>query len=693
MRQTVSKVLVCLTLFSTHSYAEWPEVKGMFSGKKSATSCPRWDSGGPTFQMPRMKAKTFTKKTPPTDSKPDCETKEYEKYLDLHDEYKDLLKKRSKISKQDVNDYELKVKKKTHYNITGPLGSLILPKVKKTSTGVNEEKKAEKQSELDEIDSKIADKKEEYKDQLNYWKMLCVKKNTPSSCELVKTNFKNTPTEENFENLIKTVAAVQLKGEDNKTQLIYLSTDDTKDKKKWGEIKDHMDKDRIEALEPKIKKAEKAMEIYEKQKKGEALEKRFESVCGGCSDIENMLKDSATPAGFKPELVKLAAQFKCRVKTIESCDKDKEFNKSATSIEALLKNPDDKDANFQLEKAYTQLKSVNDQKTGEPCMSCDQFLGMRETLPEESSKNLDPFLKKIGCPLPPKADPTCQEAIDTMATLSNDPDFDPEVIDPKYSEILQDVSEQDCCKELPAMQAVRDEVRAAKQYASLKVIDKSANYKITKALDCIICEEIATDDQKPKKTSTAQVPNTCAFYHKNNGKVNSFVCANGPPVNEKCTPGNAKFTQDAYGVGGKFGELIDFKLKCYCDPSNGESVNASCCPISNQQKVDKYGKPLTTKVQDGGDELYTRAKVDIFQSGQTEAVTIDSIEALCGWGISQLKTNYNEYMKNRTAICYEVNDKHDKGEVLGSVFEQEVEVFEETPKKSGGNGKGNGKGY
>ena len=75
MRQTVSKVLVCLTLFSTHSYAEWPEVKGMFSGKKSATSCPRWDSGGPTFQMPRMKAKTFTKKTPPTDSKPDCETK------------------------------------------------------------------------------------------------------------------------------------------------------------------------------------------------------------------------------------------------------------------------------------------------------------------------------------------------------------------------------------------------------------------------------------------------------------------------------------------------------------------------------------------------------------------------------------------------------------------------------------------
>lgn len=693
MKQTLNVLLICSILFSTHSYAEWPEVKGMFGGKKSATSCPRWDSGGPTIQLPAWKGKTYTRKTPPKESKPECETAVYEEYLDLHDEWKDLVKERSKIKKQDVNDYDLKVKKKTNYGVNGPFGYLITAKVKKVSKGVNETKQAEKDSELAEIEAKIAAKKEEYKDKLNYWKMLCIKKNTPNSCELVKENFRNDPSEAHFEDLIKTIAALQIRNDDNKTQLIYLSTTDTKDKKKWGDIKDRMDKDRIEALGPKIKKAEAAVEIYEKQKKGEAVEKRFESVCGGCSDIENMIKDSQIPAEDKPALAKLAATFKCRVKTIESCDKDKEFNKSAASIEALLKNPNDKDANFQLQKAYTSLKSVVDEKTGQPCMSCDQFLGIREGLIEEeseNSKNLDPFLKKIGCPLPTENDePTCKEAVDAMDTLSNDPDFDPDVMDPKFSEILHDVSELNCCKELPQMQAVRDEVKSATKYSSIKVIDKSSNYKITKALDCISCEDSIDDVQKPKPSKTVQKPNSCEFYTKNNGKVKMFQCSSGPGIGDSCTPGNAKFAQDAYSKGGKYGELESFNLQCYCDPGNGESVNATCCPISNAQKVATYGKSTTTKVVDGGTELYTASKVDIFKNGDTKPMTIDSIESLCGWGISQLNTNYKDFMKNRSAICYEVDDKGERGAVLGSVFEQEVGVFD-NPVNDKGNGKGNG---
>ncbi len=214
----------------------------------------------------------------------------------------------------------------------------------------------------------------------------------------------------------------------------------------------------------------------------------------------------------------------------------------------------------------------------------------------------------------------------------------------------------------------------------------------TRPRDWASCEDITADDQKPKPTKTAQKPNSCDFYHKNSGNVKKFLCADGPSVGDACTAGNAKFTQDAYKIGGKYGELSSFKLTCYCDPTNGESVNASCCPISKAQKAATYGKTLTTTQQDGGNELYTPSKVNVFKSGETKPVTIDSIEALCGWGLSQLNTNFKDFVKNRSAICYEVNEKGEKGEVLGSVFEHEVDVYG-AQKEIKGSGTGNAKEY
>jgi hypothetical protein len=197
---------------------------------------------------------------------------------------------------------------------------------------------------LDNNLSELADlhnQRENILDQINnleaYAKKICDKRNI--ACPKVREEFQQNPTKENFEKMIKTVtSAFLVEDEDSYYATPVDLTLDNVDKYLKSKKLEMDDKKKVE-IKDNLVKSKAAWKIYEENqkniKKNSSDLKKFEAACGGCTDLDRIMRDVLKEGGDPEEMLQLKNLY-----AQVGCEAPKELKKSCEEVisDALVSN-------------------------------------------------------------------------------------------------------------------------------------------------------------------------------------------------------------------------------------------------------------------------------------------------------------------------------------------------------------------
>lgn len=680
----------------THSYRK----KARQS--KNTTRCATFDNGRKlslNFNISYGNKKSKSKNVKPQVTCQEDLWDDYENAIDdkkkACDDAKDLKAKIAELRKKG------KVVTKTSYNYQWQ-GYSRHKKFKKFSDSKIERRTNQAddlEDDLVEANDKCAEAKEESKSLYTYWKSLCTAKTVPNACPEVKEKFKENPSVKSFEEMIKTVGAIQYGGNKKEVDYRILSVDDfDKKTESYKELNgilknEKTAKDAFERFqdnnEKKIEKTQSAWESYKKK------DGKIEGACGGCSDLKSLIRssmDGGDKDGIK-ELIKLANEIGCKdiPNAAKSCadEMKSKTNKnykadakgsysSLTTLDSYIRNPMNASIASKFEEDYSKFSMKYDEESGVSCLSCDNLLESfdkylsennvdPENLNNESRADIKQNVKVIkanliskSCiePSVEKENPSCQELaeeIEVMAMTGKDP----QNVSVAEQTIIDQAQEGKCCN--PYMLEVKAGLKSSDFMDRIKTINPDdKNVSVSRFLGCFYCNSTESKNQKDQNKDVANKINSCDYYKSNPSNVGQserFVCAEGPKAGSSCSEPNGRWAKSSFAAGGVYGQFIEqnLKMECYCDPRpemQGKAVNLSCCDITEGSK-----DTLVESYNNKGDYSFSYKGATYNRPDK---------KVLCNNIWENMKSAVAESNKESAEICYETSTNMRLGNILKS---------------------------
>ena len=660
-----------------------------------------------------------------------------------------------------------------------------------TKYKVKETNRSWMDNKFDTGSEEVISKHQDIKDQITYLENdnkklikqqehLCNPRNPGrTSCPDMISAFKNNPSLETFEQMIKTIDGLKYspKGDPENLSYAVVTTDNYKKFKKVSRSpKFYANQKQLDRINSRYDKAKKAVKNYEYNKKNAGSPgfkpKKVNSVCGSCRAVRDMFNQAKESGDIDDinKIVELNEAVGCGVvRPTKSCDEqvhrilnssdhkfsyyedmdtnkdDKKYISLDMAFRALETNPKVQKEKFT--SAFSEVIELIQIDNGESksCGECtaltnriDELGSMRkDDVPEvvdgeniyheyfqidEDKKDKKDYFKslrhtalKLGCIEPNEyrepPENNCnskakyfKDLITSEQSLDHLDDKELDEYQAKLVELndFQSKKGVNCCEkivgDLTARSLKQDkEVVDGKTIVKRSYIEKTDNkFRMAEVLKCVSCgndanpkEQELYDEGHGRHTNCkfyknvlqglkdgARIPGLKKpdgnYYTSTEFKQNEiYTCSDGPK--KSLIKPNRSWETIAYSKHGKYGDLVDYKLQCYINPSTGESVNLSCC---NLTESDPYMQELVNKL-DSNPMSSKDFNSDVFPNSNA----IKQMNKKAGYGraksfCNDIYSKYQEYTEHKQTSGWSVCKDYNDNEIwrVNSQTDVEIEV-------------------